>query len=162
MDNSTLLWILSAVLILVGTAGTFLPALPGPILVFAGALLGAWIDDFTRIPVWVVVVLGVLTIVAWVVDYVAGMLGAKKVGASKEAILGAALGTILGLMMGLIGVLFMPFVLAVVGEYLARKDQQRALKVGLATWIGLLLGTIAKVVVVFVMLGIFLGALFIA
>ena len=43
------LWILSAVLMLVGVAGTVLPALPGTLFVLAGIVLGAWIDDFTRI-----------------------------------------------------------------------------------------------------------------
>jgi uncharacterized protein len=49
VDN--LLWVLAVVLIVVGVAGTILPALPGAILVFAGVLLAAWIDDFTREPV---------------------------------------------------------------------------------------------------------------
>jgi uncharacterized protein YqgC (DUF456 family) len=76
------LWILAIALIVVGVAGTVLPALPGPILVFAGVALAAWIDDFVRISGWTVGVLGVLTLIAWGVDYVAGALGAKKAGAS--------------------------------------------------------------------------------
>ena len=161
MGTDIWLWILCAVLMTIGVAGTLLPALPGPVLVFAGALLGAWIDNFSRVPVWVVVILGVLTVLAWVIDYIAGMMGAKRAGASKEAIIGAALGTVAGLFMGLIGVLFMPFVGAVIGEYLARRDHQGAVRVGVATWLGLLLGTIAKVVLVFMMLGIFAAALLI-
>jgi len=65
------------------------------------------------------------------------------------------------LFMGLVGVLFMPLVGAAVGEYLARKDQNRAVKVGLATWVGILVGLIAKVVLAFIMLGIFVAALLI-
>jgi uncharacterized protein YqgC (DUF456 family) len=63
--------------------------------------------------------------------------------------------------MGLVGVLFMPLVGAAVGEYLARKDQSRAVKVGLATWVGIMVGLIAKVVLAFVMVGIFVAALLI-
>jgi len=70
-------------------------------------------------------------------------------------------GTVLGLFMGLVGVLFMPLVGATVGEYVARKDQTRAVKVGLATWFGIMLGLIAKVVLAFIMVGVFAAALLI-
>ena len=157
----TLLWILCAALILSGLAGTVLPVLPGTVLVWGGIVLGAWIDDLNRVGVTTVVVVSVLAVLAWGLDYVAGLMGAKKVGASKLALLGAAVGTVLGLFMGLVGVLFMPLVGAAVGEYLAQKDQARALKVGLATWVGIMMGLIAKVVLAFIMVGIFMAALLI-
>jgi len=157
----TLLWILSAALVLLGLAGTVLPVLPGTMLVWGGIVLGAWIDDFTRVGMSTVVVVSVLAVLAWGLDYVAGFMGAQKAGASKLALLGAAVGTVLGLFMGLLGVFFMPLVGAAVGEYLARKDQTRAVKVGVATWIGIMLGLIAKVVLAFIMVGIFVAALLI-
>ena len=55
----------------------------------------------------------------------------------------------------------MPLVGAAVGEYLAQKDQQRATKVAFATWLGLMVGMVAKVVLAFVMVGIFLVALWV-
>jgi uncharacterized protein YqgC (DUF456 family) len=155
------LWILCAALILVGLAGTVLPVLPGTILVWGGIVLGAWIDDFTRVSMTTVVVVSVLAVLAWGLDYVAGLMGAKKAGASKQALIGAAAGTVLGLFMGLIGVLFMPLVGAALGEYLAQKDQTRAMKVGVSTWIGIMVGLIAKVVLAFIMVGIFGAALLI-
>ena len=157
----TLLWILCAALILSGLAGTVLPVLPGTVLVWGGIVLGAWIDDFTRVGVTTVVVVSVLAVLAWGLDYVAGLMGAKKAGASKLALLGAAAGTVIGLFMGLVGVLFMPLVGAATGEYLAQKDQTRAVKVGIATWVGIMVGLIAKVVLAFIMVGIFLAALLI-
>jgi uncharacterized protein len=138
-----------------------LPLLPGTILVWGGIVLGAWIDDFTRVGMTTVVVVSVLAVLAWGLDYVAGLMGAKKAGASKQALIGAAVGTVLGLFMGLVGVLFMPLVGAAVGEYLAQKNQIRAMKVGVATWIGIMVGLVAKVVLAFVMVGIFVGALLI-
>lgn len=155
------MWILSAALILVGLAGTVLPVLPGTLLVWAGILLGAWIDDFTRVGVTTMVVVTVLALVAWALDYVAGLLGAQRVGASRQALIGAAIGTVIGVFMGLIGVLFMPLVGAAIGEFLARRDQIRAARVGIATWIGIMIGLIAKVVMAFIMLGIFVAALLI-
>jgi uncharacterized protein YqgC (DUF456 family) len=157
----TLLWVLCGALIVLGLAGTVLPLLPGTLLVWGGVVLGAWIDDFTRVGTTTVVVVTVLALLAWGLDYVAGLMGAQKAGASKQALLGAAVGTVVGLFMGLVGVLFMPLVGAAVGEYLARKDQGRAVKVGVATWVGIMVGLIAKVVLAFIMVGIFVAALLI-
>jgi uncharacterized protein YqgC (DUF456 family) len=157
----TLLWVLSAALIVLGVAGTVLPALPGTALVLAGIVLGAWIDDFVHVSVGTVVVITVLAALAWVLDYVAGLLGARRAGASTRALVGAAIGTVAGLFMGLVGVLFMPLIGAAIGEYLAQRDERRALKVGVATWLGMMVGLIAKVVIAFMMIGIFVAALLI-
>ena len=156
---TAILWIGAVALIVIGLAGTVLPVLPGAILVFAGIALAAWIDDFTRIRPWLLAVLGVLTAMAWAVDYVAAAAGAKRVGASRLAIIGAVIGTLAGILSGLWGLLFMPLAGAAIGEYLAQRDAYRAGKVGLATWVGLLLGSIAKVAIVLTMVGIFVVAL---
>jgi uncharacterized protein len=161
MDSHTIGWIFAIILIVIGVAGTVLPALPGVALVIGGIALGAWLDDFTRVPWWVVAICAVLAVIAWVTDFLATVMGAKKAGASKLAIVGAAVGTIVGIFMGLIGVLFMPFVGAVLGQYISEKDSKRAAKVGFATWLGLLIGTIVKLVLVFMMVGIFLVALWV-
>ena len=156
---SVVLWIAAVALIAIGVAGTILPAIPGVTLVFAGMLLAAWIDHFARIPVWLVVVFGVLTAIAWAVDYLAAAAGAKRVGASKLAVIGAMIGTLAGIFTGLWGLLFMPLVGAAIGEFIAQRDLRRAGKVGLATWLGLLAGTAVKVAIVFAMLGAFVAAL---
>ena len=152
-------WTLSLLLILLGLAGTVLPALPGTLLVAGGIVLGAWIDDFSRVGWLSLSLVAVLALLAWVLDYVAGLLGAKRAGASREAIIGAALGTVVGLFMGLVGVLFMPLVGAALGEFLARRDQHQALRVGVSTWLGIMAGLIAKVVIAFMMIGVFIAAL---
>jgi uncharacterized protein YqgC (DUF456 family) len=154
-----LLWVLAVALIFLGLAGTVLPALPGTAFVLAGIVLAAWIDDFNRIGGVTIGIVAVLAVIAWVLDYVAGLLGAKKAGASRQAIIGAALGTVAGLFMGLVGVLFMPLVGAAVGEYLARRDQRQAVHVGVATWLGIMAGMLAKVAIAFVMVGLFVVAL---
>jgi uncharacterized protein YqgC (DUF456 family) len=156
---NTLLWIAAVALIAIGVAGTILPAIPGVTLVFLGMLLAAWIDDFARIPVWLVVVFGVLTAIAWAVDYLAAAAGAKKAGASKLAVIGAMIGTVAGIFTGFVGLLFMPLVGAAVGEFIAQRDVRRAGTVGVATWLGLLVGTAVKVAIVFAMIGVFVLAL---
>jgi uncharacterized protein YqgC (DUF456 family) len=131
------------------------------ILVFAGVALAAWIGDFAQISGWVVGVLAVLTAIAWVVDYVAGLYGAKRAGASPLALVGAAIGTVAGIFTGFVGLIFLPLVGAAIGEFIAQKDALRAGKVGIATWLGMLVGTVLKVAIAFLMLGIFVGALLI-
>jgi uncharacterized protein YqgC (DUF456 family) len=154
-----LLWLLSAALILAGLAGIVLPALPGTILVLAGIVLGAWIDDFTRVGWLAVASVTVLAVLAWLMDYVAAVLGAKRAGASRQALVGAAIGTVAGVFMGLVGVLFMPLVGAAVGEYMARREHGQAVRVGIATWLGLMAGMLAKFVLAFMMIGIYAIAL---
>ena len=156
---NTVLWILALALIAAGVVGTVLPALPGAALVFAGIALAAWIDGFARISGATLAVLGVLTVLAWIVDFAAAALGAKRAGASPQALAGAALGTLAGVFTGLWGLLFMPLAGAALGEFVARRDLARAGRVGIATWLGVLLGTAAKVAIVFAMLGVFAAAL---
>ena len=156
---TAILWCAAIALILIGAAGTVLPALPGATLVFGGIVLAAWIDGFVRIPVWLLAILGVMTAMAWVVDYAAAAMGAKRAGASRLAMVGAIVGTLAGILSGLWGLLFMPLAGAAIGEYIAQRDLRHAGKVGLATWLGLLLGTAVKVAIVFAMIGIFAFAL---
>ncbi len=162
MDPTTvLLWLLVAALVLVGLAGAVLPAIPGVPLVFGGLWLAAWIDDYTKVGGWTLGVLGVLTVLAVSVDLIATALGAKRVGASRQAIAGAALGTIVGVFFGLPGLLLGPFIGAVLGEMAARGKLDQAMNVGVATWMGLLFGTLAKLALSLAMVGIFIAAYFI-
>ena len=158
---TTTLWIVAVLLMLVGIAGTVLPALPGVPLIFGGVLLAAWIDDFQRISVVTVIVLAVLAVIGIVIDYVAAAISAKRAGASRQGIIGAAIGTLAGIFTGLWGLLFMPLVGAAVGEFIAHKDMFRAGKVGAATWFGLLVATALKLAIAFTMIGVFIAALLI-
>lgn len=156
------LWVIAVLLILVGIAGTVLPALPGVPLIFGGVLLAAWIDDFQRISVATVVVLAVMAVIAVIVDYVAAALSAKRAGASREGIIGATIGTFAGIFTGLWGLLFMPLVGAAIGEFMAHRNMFRAGKVGAATWFGLLVATVLKLAIAFAMVGVFIAALLIS
>ena len=156
---NTALWIVAVLMVIVGIAGTVLPALPGVALVFGGILLAAWIDGFTVISGWTVGALAVLTLIGLVIDYVAQTMSAQRAGATGLGIAGAAVGTIVGIFTGLVGLLFMPLVGAAVGEFIAHRDALRAGKVGVATWVGLLVGAVLKLAIVFTMTGIFIAAI---
>jgi hypothetical protein len=162
MDTSILWYVAAGVLILVGLAGTILPALPGVPLVFAGMWLAAWVGDYSAIGIWTVVSLGMLAGVAVLLDFIAGLLGAQRVAASPGALWGAAIGTVVGLFFGLPGLLLGPFLGAVAGELRSGGSVDRSTQVGVATWIGLLFGILAKIALSFTMLGIFVGALLIS
>jgi uncharacterized protein len=154
----TTLWVLAVLMMLVGVIGTVLPALPGVVFVFGGIALAAYAEGFTRISGVTVGILGALALVAFVIDYVASAAAAKKAGASKLGLAGAALGTVLGIFTGFVGLLFMPLIGAAIGEYIAQRDALKAGRIGVATWIGLLVGTVLKLAIVFTMIGVFIVA----
>lgn len=160
MELQTLYYVLAVVMMLVGIAGTVLPALPGLPLVFAGMLLAAWAGDFDQVGGWTLAVLAVLTLLSLGIDLMATALGAKRVGASKPALIGAVLGTFVGLLFGFVGVFVGPFVGALLGELIwlrsvGGRELGQATKVGLGTWLGIVVGTILKLGVAFVMVGLF-------
>jgi hypothetical protein len=152
------LWLIAIVLMGAGIAGTVLPALPGPPLMFAGMLLAAWIDGFRSVGLVALAVLGAITLLASLVDLAAGVYGAKRVGASRRAIAGAALGTLCGMFLGIPGLVFGPFLGALIGEYLARRNAVAAGRVAIGTWLGLVVAIAIKLALVCAMIGLFVLA----
>jgi hypothetical protein len=157
----TLLWIFAVLLSVIGLLGLVLPVLPGAPILFAGLLLGAWADDFAYVGAQTLVLLGVMAMLTYVVDFAATAMGAKKFGASNRAIVGAVLGGLVGLVLGLPGLLLGPFVGAVIGELSLRRDLRTAGRAGLGASLGLALGAAAKLALGFGMVGIFLLARFV-
>ncbi|MFO8112906.1 MAG: DUF456 domain-containing protein [Desulfosalsimonadaceae bacterium] len=150
------LWILAAVLVGGGVAGLVLPVLPGPPMIFVGLVLAAWAEDFAHVGRYTIAVLALLAIIAVSVDFLAGVFGAKHFGASRRAMAGAAVGAFIGLFFGIPGIVFGPFIGAVIGELSVRKDLFYAGIAGLGAWLGLAVGIAAKVAIGFVMIGLFL------
>jgi len=142
---------LAVALVLVGLAGTILPFLPGPPLVFAGLLLAAWADGFSRVGWPSLALLAVLTLAAVLVDFLGGAWGARRRKASRQAVLGAILGSCAGLFFGIPGLILGPFLGAAGGEYLACRALAPAGRVGLATWLGMLIGGALRLALVALM-----------
>jgi len=142
MDMHLLWYVIAGALILLGLAGTILPALPGLPLVFAGMLLAAWVDGFRLISAWTVGLLAVLTLVSIVVDIAA-----------------TALGTLVGAFFSIPGLILGPFLGAMIAELLRGRELAHASRIGFGTWIGLAIGTALKLALAFAMLGIFVLAL---
>jgi uncharacterized protein YqgC (DUF456 family) len=153
---TVVLWIIAVLLIIAGMLGTLFPGLPGVPFVFLGLLLAAWADHFERVGALTIIVLAVLTLASVGFDILATSLGTKRAGASRLAVAGAILGALAGLFFGLPGIVLGPFLGALAGEYLNRRDLRRAGKAGLGAWAGLVIGTAARVALAFAMLGIFI------
>lgn len=147
------LWAGALLLIAAGFAGMVLPALPGPPLLLGGLFLAAWAEDFTPVGTGTLVVLSLLCVLALVLDFVAGALGAKRYGASGAAVTGALVGAVVGIFLGPLGLLIGPFAGAMLGELATGRPWQQAGRAGVGATLGMLLGIVAKVVIGIVMLG---------
>ncbi len=99
---------------------------------------------------------------ALMADLIASALGARRLGASRQAVIGSVAGGLVGPFtgLGLLGLLLGPFIGAVVGELIARRPMATAARVGFGTWLGLVIGTLFKLALAIGMLGIFATAYF--
>lgn len=152
------LWAVAVLLVAIGVVGIVLPALPGTVLIFAGLLVAAWADDFMRVGPLMLVVIAIIGVATYGVDFIATALGARHLGASTRAMAGAAVGTVLGLFLGLPGIIIGPFLGAIAGELTVHRDWKKVGKAGVAAWIGFAVGTAVKVALAFLMIGLFAAA----
>jgi uncharacterized protein len=146
-----LLDVVAIALIALGFVGAVLPTVPGIPLIFIGIWLIAGIDHYHHLGAGWLICIGVVGAVGLAVDLLAGVLGVKRVGASKQAVMGALFGTVIGLCFGLPGLLLGPFLGSVLGELTAGSSVLRSTNVGLSAWLGLIFGTIVKLVASLVM-----------
>lgn len=156
MDWTLLWWLLAALIVIAGLAGTVVPALPGVPLVFAGLFVGAWIDGFDTVGWGTLGIMAVLTVVAVVVDFVASAAGARYLGASSRAFWGATAGAVVGIFFGIPGMLLGPFIGAVIGEITGGNDLVRSGRAGVGAWLGMVAATAIKLAIAFLMIGLFL------
>ncbi|QBH03303.1 DUF456 domain-containing protein [Xanthomonas oryzae] len=155
MDTAVVYYVLATALVLIGLAGIILPALPGLPLVFTGLLVAAWADNFTHVGWVTLVVLGLITALSFLIDFLATLYGAQRVGASKMALWGSVIGGIAGILFMPIGLFVGPFAGAWIGEYYQTRKTGQATKVGIGTWVGIMLGTATKLALGLCMLGVF-------
>ncbi|MBI1395501.1 MAG: DUF456 family protein [Betaproteobacteria bacterium] len=153
-----MLWLLAVMLVLTGLAGAILPALPGIPMVFVGLAVAAWIDDFNKVGMWPMIVIGVLAALSLVIDALASVHGVRRAGASRQALVGAAIGTVVGMFFGLPGLLIGPFAGAALGQLVAGGTLIAAGQAGLGAWAGFVVGSVAKIAIGLLMIAIFVIA----
>ena len=150
------LYAVALLLIVCGVAGTIVPALPGIPMIFVGAWIIAYVDQWQYFGLWTLVFLGVLTGLSILIDTFSQTLGAQKAGATKYGLWGAGIGTVAGIFFGLIGIFIFPVIGAFIGEFFGHQDMRLATKVSWATWVWMIFGIAAKVAIAFVMIGVVL------
>ena len=156
MEMTLLLWMVAAILVIIGFAGLVLPALPDIILIFSGLVVAAWAEHFVYAGWKTIASLALLALLAWLMDLFSGVLGAKKFGAGRYALIGAAIGAVCGMFFGIPGIVAGPFFGALFGELIARRSLKDAGLAAIGTWIGLLVGSTIKIAIAFIMLGLFI------
>ncbi|MGE7139505.1 DUF456 domain-containing protein [Luteibacter sp. NPDC031894] len=147
------LYLLAAALIVGGVAGAILPVLPGIPMIFGGIWLAAAVDQYRHLGWGWLVAIGIVGAVGIALDFVSASLGAKRIGASPRALWGAGVGTVVGMFFGIPGLIIGPFAGAMVGELWSGTSVLRSAHVGVGTWVGMLVGMLAKVVISFLMIG---------
>lgn len=140
-----LLLVIAFILMLIGIIGCIVPGLPGTPIAYAGL----WIAQITErvdfnwqfLLVW-----GIVTVVISALDYIVPAWGTKRYGGTKWGVWGSTIGVFVGLFAGPWGVILGPLAGAVIGELLGGKAAQEALRAGWGSFIGILFGTILKLI----------------
>ena len=148
-----LLLIIAFLFMLIGIIGCIVPGLPGTPIAYAALWIAQATErvDFS----WqMLLVWGIVTIIITLLDYVVPALGTKRYGGTKWGVWGSTIGVFIGLFFGAVGVILSPLVGAILGELLATalhgsvdsKAVSSALKAGWGSFIGILFGTIIKLI----------------
>ena len=166
------LFIVAAICLLVGIVGCIVPALPSVPLAYLSLLLLHFTDQ-VQYSWQFLVIWGAIIATVQVLDFVIPAWGTKKFGGTKWGVWGSTIGLFIGLVLGPIGIVLGPFVGAVIGEMLYFKRHpevseptktegesvpdaaskpsgntrfNRALRAGFGSFIGLLTGTLLKLI----------------
>ena len=148
---NTFLIILAFLCLVVGILGAIIPGLPGPPISWVGLLLAS-ITPFVECSATLLVVTALLAAVITVLDYVVPSLSTKRNGGSKYGVWGCNIGLVISIIglpfgpQGLLGVIFWPFVGALVGEYIKSQEMAPALRAAWGAFLGFLTGTLLKLV----------------
>ena len=124
--------------------------LPGTFIILIDVVIYAWVTDFEKIGFKTIVILVLISLFAEAMDFLLGMIGAKKYGASRKGIIASVIGGIAGailmtpLLLGL-GAVIGAFLGGAVGTFLVEYLEDRKLKAAFRMGYGVMLGKIASV-----------------
>lgn len=170
MQTSTDFLVLAYLLMFLGIIGAILPVVPGPLLIWLGALLWGWVDGFQAVGWPTLAVLAVLMVLAWSSDLILTTLGSRRAGAGWKAVAGAIVGGVVGgiLFSGvppLIGSIWGTILGAVAGilavEYLEKRDWGRAFRAARGYIFGFLVASALELFLSLLMIAIFAWQAFI-
>jgi hypothetical protein len=150
-------WTLTIALLIAGLLGSVVPFVPGPLLIFVGCTLHAWLRPQSGMGWWGVGLEAVLMLIAYAVDFFSGAVGSKWAGGSRWGMAGVIVGGIVGLFFGIVGLLVGPLLGGFVFELIfAGKELAHAAKSTLGTAVGMGVGLLARLIISGAMIGWFL------
>ena len=153
--NQGIVFILTLLLMMLGLLGTVVPGVPGAPLIFVAALGNRLLCGEDGPAWWVVIVLGVIAGISVLLDFAGTAVGARSMGATWKGTVGATIGAMIGVLWLPFGLLIGPLIGAVLMEMLAGREWREAGKAGLGALLGILLGTVGRIVCAIAMIGLF-------
>ena len=151
----TAVGVIVGVLMVAGLIGAVVPMLPGTPLIMVGAVMYAVATDFTPVGGGRLAILAVLGLSGWAIEHLAGILGARRAGGGRAAVLGALVGAVIGLAFAPLGLLLGPIGGAIAGELLSGRDPAGSVRTGVGTAIGVVVGIVAHVAFAVTMVALF-------
>ena len=142
----TVLLILAVVLLVGGIIFSVLPPLPGPLMAFSGLLMTSFASTETKVATWLLIAVGVVAMIIQVADFILPAAATKKYGGTRAGIIGGLIGTIVGAFSGIpFGIILGPLLGAIIGDLVGGNHIRGAMKSGVASFVGFLLGTMVKI-----------------
>jgi uncharacterized protein len=131
------------------------PMLPGTPLVMVGAVVYAVATDFAPVGGGRLAILATLGLAGWAMEHLAGVLGARRAGGSRAAVIGALVGALVGLAFAPLGLLVGPIGGAIAGELLSGRDPVGSVRTGVGAAIGVVVGVVAHLAFAVAMVALF-------
>ncbi|MDG1721047.1 MAG: DUF456 domain-containing protein [Bacteroidia bacterium] len=153
--------IIGILLIITGFVGSIVPGIPGPPIAYLSLIILLLIDE-PRVQLstnnyFVLISIGIVTIILTVLDFYLPVWGTKKFGGTPSGTRGSTYGLVAAVILTILtsgfGVLLLiigPFVGAYLGEKYAGNTDEVALKSGIGSFLGFISGTFIKLILVLV------------
>jgi uncharacterized protein YqgC (DUF456 family) len=155
-----ILIVIGSLLQVIGLVGCVLPWLAGPPFNFLGLILLCLARGWDTFSPTFLIVMGALTLLTTVLDYVLPMAGAKRYGSTKRGFWGAFFGMVIGVVLfPPFGMIIGAFLGAVAGEISAGKQNAEAMKAGWGVFLGVITALVLKLLVSGIMTFFFVKAL---
>jgi uncharacterized protein YqgC (DUF456 family) len=145
-----------ALLMVVGLLGAVVPGLPGTPLILLGAAIHAVTTGFDPIGPWRLALLALLAVISAAAGYLGVVVGTKRAGGSRWAVIGAVVGTLVGLAFAPLGLVVGPLAGAIVAEWLRTGELRDSVRTGIGAALGTIVGTVLHVALALTMVALFL------
>lgn len=164
MNPSDGLAAVGVLVMVIGFIGVFIPIVPGPVLIWAGALMWAISDQFVRVGWPTLIVMALLMVAAWGSDLALTSYFTRRTSSSWLTVLGSIIGGIAGGIflspaIPVIGSIFGAILGAILGviivELIRKRQLRPALNASGSYLMGCMAGQLVELVIALLMIGLF-------